>query len=112
MKNLQLSDLIPTKTLFVIAQRITGKAYEIARSKNVPIRSPGEILIEPPKITQTQTIITIKLSNPRIAAYEWGSGIHKKRGTPGKYIITPDTKRALWFPYPEGKIYPGAKKYK
>jgi len=106
-----ISDLVPTAVLLGIAQRVRQKAFDIATTKNVPIRSVGEIVIDPPKTTQAQTAVNLRFSNNRISAFEWGSGIHRKRGTPSTYLIVPDKKRALWFPYPEGSIYPGVVKY-
>jgi hypothetical protein len=103
-------DLVPVSVLMGIAQRVRTKAAEIARSKNVPIKTANEIGILTPRVTQNQTEIDLTLGNA-LKAYEWGSGEHRKRGTPAKYPITPNTARAIWFPYPESKIYPGAMKY-
>ncbi len=36
---------------------------------------------------------------PMAAAFEWGSGVHKQRGAPGKYIIEPRNKQALAFEF-------------
>ena len=82
------SDLVPVAVLLGIARRVRDRAFAIAKTKNVPIRSAGEILIDPPKTTQSQIAINIRFSNNRIAAFEWGSGIHRERGTPKKYTIS------------------------
>lgn len=44
-------------------------------------------------------------------AFEYGSGIHATRGKKGKYLIQPKNKRALWFPYPSPKVFPGTMTY-
>ena len=92
-----ISDLVPVSVLTKIAQRVRAKAAEIARSKNVPIRSASEIGIRAPQVTQSQTSIVLTLSG-KLSAYEWGSGIHRTRGGAAKYPITPKNGRALVFP--------------
>ncbi len=93
-----VTELVPASVLLGIAQRIRNAAFRIAKSKNVPMRSVGEIVIDIPKVTQAQVAINIRLSNDRIAAFEWGSGVHRKRGTPAKYIVTPKHAKSLVFP--------------
>lgn len=61
-----------------------------------------------------QSSITISLGGeraPYAAAYEWGSGIHKTRGSPGTYVIKPRDKGALAFYWPghESGMRPGKK---
>lgn len=91
------SDLVPVSVLMNIARRVRQKAAEIARSKNVPIKSANEIGISAPSVTQGQISINLTLSD-KLSAFEWGSGIHRRRGTPSKYPITPKNTRALVFP--------------
>ncbi len=44
-------------------------------------------------------------------AFAFGSGIHATRGKRAKYLITPKNKKALWFPYPSPKVFPGTITY-
>jgi hypothetical protein len=44
-------------------------------------------------------------------AYEYGSGNYRTKGSRGTYKILPKNARALWFPYPSSKVYPGTKTY-
>lgn len=44
-------------------------------------------------------------------AFEYGSGLKSTRGKKSKYLITPKQKRALWFPYPSPKVFPGTMTY-
>lgn len=94
MKNIQLSDLIPTSVLMNIAKRVRTAAANIAKSKNVPLHSANEIGISTPTITQGRTSVNLTLS-PKLMAFEKGSGIHGKSGA--KYPITPNTMDALSF---------------
>jgi len=43
------------------------------------------------------TSVTITISAPEAGAYEYGSGIHKTKGTPAKYAIRPRNARLLSF---------------
>ena len=86
MRNIQVSDLVPVQVLLGIAKRVRTVATEIAKSKNVPIKTANEIGIPPPKVTQKQTEINLTLSK-KLSAFEWGSGEHRTRGNPAKYII-------------------------
>jgi hypothetical protein len=95
MKSLQLSDLVPTQVLMNIAKRVRTVAAEIARSKNVPIKSANEIGIPAPKITQTRVTVFMTLP-PKLTAFEYGSGLHSKKN-PAKYPITPRNAKALSF---------------
>lgn len=92
-----ISDLVPVSVLMTIAKRVRAKAAEIARTKGVPIRSANEIGIPAPKVTQSQTSVVLTLSG-KLSAYEWGSGLHRTRGSASKYPITPKNGRALVFP--------------
>jgi len=96
MKSLTISDLVPVGVLMGIAKRVRTVAAGIAKSKNVPLKSANEIGIPAPKVTQAQTKIELTLS-PKLMAYEFGSGIHRKRGTRAKYPIRPKSARALSF---------------
>lgn len=96
MKDLSISDLVPTSALLNIAKRVRAKAAEIAKSKNVPLKSANEIGLPAPTTTKTRTTVSLSLS-PKLAAFEWGSGIHATRGARGKYPITPKNKKALSF---------------
>ena len=97
MKSMSVSDLVPISVLLGIAKRIRAKAAELARSKNVPLKSANEIGIPTPTTTSTRTTISLSLS-PKLAAFEWGSGIHATRGQRGLYKIEPRNKEALSFP--------------
>lgn len=91
-----ISDLVPISVLLNIAKRVRVAAADIARSKNVPIRTANEIGISAPTVSQNQTSVNLTLGK-KLAAFEWGSGIHKTRGTPSKYPIVPKTAGALSF---------------
>lgn len=63
----------------------------------------------------TSIEITIAEGNPDLAgmarAFAFGSGLHATRGEREVYKIPPKTKRAIWFPYPQSKVYPGVVTY-
>ena len=48
---------------------------------------------------------------PFARAFDTGSGIHATMGARRKYIIRPKNAKALWFPYPSPKVYPGTVAY-
>ena len=96
MKSLQATDIVPLQVLYGIAQKIRKVASEIAQSKNVPDMSATKIGIPAPKVTQGQIRINLTL-NQLHSAYEWGSGIHRTRGTPAKYPIVPVNVKYLVF---------------
>src|SRR3989337_2005521 len=87
MRNITISDLVPMSVLMGIAQRVRDKATEIAISKNVPIKTKNEIGIPAPVATQNQTSVILTLSK-KLSAFEWGSGEHRRRGTPAKYRLS------------------------
>ena len=95
MKSIQATDIVPLRVLLGIATRVVNTAMEIASAKNVPIEK-GSMSISTPRTTQSATIIDI-LMNDVFAAYEWGSGLHRTRGTPAKYPIVPVTAKSLVF---------------
>lgn len=119
MATLSNTQLVPVAVLLKIAERIRDTAIGIAKTKHAGTvgKRKTPILIGKPTVTRGQIRINLLFSkdkrrgSPDAAAYEWGSGIHATRGASGKYVISPISKRALWFPYPEAKIYPGAIKY-
>lgn len=94
MKTLTVSDLVPVTVLYNIAKRVRAEAAKIANSKNVPIKSANEIGITAAKITQSQTQINLTIPQ-KLAAYEWGSGIHGKKHA--KYPITAKNTSTLVF---------------
>ena len=96
MKSLQATDIVPLAVLYKIAQKIRKVAAEIGVSKTVPDMSATKIGIPAPKITQNQIQISLTL-NQLHSAYEWGSGIHRTRGTPAKYPIVPVNAKRLVF---------------
>lgn len=96
MKSLNISDFVPQAVLYNIAKRVRDEAATIALSKNVPLKSKNEIGIPAAKVTQAQTQVNLTLS-PKLMAYEFGSGTHRKKGTRAKYPIQPRTARALSF---------------
>lgn len=63
----------------------------------------------------TSAQITIGEGDPNLAgmarAFAFGSGLHATRGTRRKYVIAPRNKKALWFPYPSPKVFPGTRTY-
>jgi hypothetical protein len=89
------ADIVKPSVLLNIAKRIRAKAAEIARSKNVPLRTANDIGIPAPKTTQKQIEVNLTI-NKKLAAFEWGSGLHGNN--PRKYPITPKNKPALIFP--------------
>ena len=91
------ADLVPVSVLMTIAKRVRARAAEIAKAKNVPLRTANEIGIPAPKVTQSQIQINITIS-PKLAAFEWGSGIHASKGTPSKYPISVKNAPFLVFP--------------
>ena len=46
---------------------------------------------------------------PFARAFDIGSGLHGKYAR--KYTIAPRNAKAIWFPYPTPKMYPGARAY-
>jgi len=109
-KRIQASDIVPTQVLFGIAERVRTAAAKIAKQKRAPLKSSRaggdkysrlNIGISQPKITQGQISVNLSMSNVALA-FEYGSKPHS---------IDPRNKRALWFPYPAGKIYKGVTKY-
>jgi len=96
MKSLQATDIIPLAILYKIAQHIREVATQIGVSKNVPQMDARRIGIPTPKVTQGQIEIYLTL-NQLHSAYEWGSGIHRTRGTPAKYLIAPKEGKYLAF---------------
>lgn len=44
-------------------------------------------------------------------AFAFGSGIHATRGKRGVYKIPPKNAKAIWFPYPSPKVFPGVTTY-
>jgi hypothetical protein len=74
-----------------------------AAAKSIEMKTPQEISkgfsVGSPMQNGATYFIDIKLNNPAgiAAAYEWGSGIHRTKGTPGKYKIFPRDKMALAF---------------
>ena len=98
MKSLKVADIVPLRVLLRIATRVVDAAMEIASAKNVPIEK-GSMSISTPRTTQATTTIDI-LMNDVFAAYEWGSGIHRKskvRGAPAKYPIVATNYPTLQF---------------
>lgn len=88
MKSIGITDIVPIRVLSNIALRVRRVAAEIAKSKNVPDMDARKISIGRPAVTKNQVQINITL-NKLHSAYEWGSGVHRKRGTPEKYLIQP-----------------------
>jgi hypothetical protein len=64
---------------------------EKAKSKITEVRAPSAIAesftIDAPTQEGEIASVSVHIRHPATAAYEWGSGIHKERGTPGKYPI-------------------------
>jgi hypothetical protein len=91
MKKITATDIVPLSVLYNIAKRVRTAAAAIAKSKNVPRTDARTIGIPVGKVTQNQAKVNLTL-NEVSAAYEWGSGIHRKssvRGGPAKYKISP-----------------------
>ncbi len=65
---------------------------------------------------ELSVVITVGEGNKDLAgmarAFEYGSGLHARNGLARKYKISPVSKRALWFPYPQSKVWKGVKYYK
>lgn len=96
-----ISDIVPFSVLKQIAERVREKAIEIAKAKRAGGKgwrgvNKNTVRILEPKVTQNQASVNIHLLGVA-AAYEWGSGEKRKRGTPAKYPIRPKKKRALAF---------------
>lgn len=92
--NINSADIVPVKVLLGIAKRVRKVAADIAKQKNVPIRTANEIGILSPKVTQKQAEVSLTLSS-KLLAYEYGSGVHGKKHA--KYPITPKNAGALVF---------------
>lgn len=120
MANPTNAQLVSASLIVRLAEHIKLVALSIADQKHAGRvgKRRGSIIVGRPKVTRGEITISLSFSKdkrrgaPEAAAYEWGSGVHATRGASGKYTILPVTKRALWFPYPEAKIYPKAVKYK
>ena len=96
MKSLQATDIVPLAVLYKIAQHIREVAASIGVSKNVPQMDARKIGIPTPKVTRGRVEISLTL-NQLHSAYEWGSGVHRTRGTPAKYPIVPVSAQRLVF---------------
>lgn len=112
---------MPRKAKLITISDITKFGDSLAKSLRANLRWSKKLrgqvrlkkAIERGDITSIE--VTIAEGNPDLAgmakAFAFGSGLHATRGTRRKYTITPKTKRALWFPYPSPKVYPGAIAY-
>lgn len=63
---------------------------------------PGAIYVGKVEATPSGYDGTVQLDlgeAPEAAAFEWGSGIHRTKGTPGTYVIKPRTGAALGIPF-------------
>lgn len=79
-----------------------NKASARAQSEKTPIKDAAFSVGSPMQNGETY-FIDIKVADPDgiASAYEWGSGIHRTKGTPGTYTIKPKNKSMLAFDWPK-----------
>ena len=84
------------------------KASARAQSNKTPIKDSAFSVGSPMQNDATYSI-EVMIDNPGgiAAAYEWGSGIHRTKGTPGTYTIKPKNKSMLAFDWPKVAGEPG-----
>jgi len=84
------------KALTYLAQRIRSTAIELAPTQRIK----GAVQVGKTDTTglvvSSEVVVDI-LQAPEAAAFEFGSGLHATRGTPGKYDIRPNQKKKLVF---------------
>lgn len=108
-RTIQTSDIVPTKVLLGIAERVRTVAAKIAKDKHAPLKSERaggnkysrlNIGISAPTITSRQTSVNLTLTDVAMA-FEHGGKPHPidARNAP------------LQFPYPKGKIFAGVYTY-
>lgn len=96
------NDGVMLKALNEIASDIVEQAK---RNASFSQDIPNAISFEPATVTNNGFEVTLKVDSsedgpaPHAAAFEFGSGIHRTRGTPGTYKIKPKEKKALAFPW-------------
>lgn len=102
MKDLTVTDIVPSNVLFNIAKRVRALAVQIARSKGVPSRTregagvTGRTIgIPEAKITANQIEIGLTLNEIGMV-YEFGSG-EKAKGGGARYPIRPKRAKMLAF---------------
>lgn len=99
------------------------QSMESKLSSGYPSAIKDSIITRPPQSTETESSITVEVGKdaPMTRAFEYGSGIHRTRGTPGTYVIAPKAGiynglLAFEWPghtknFPRGRKYVGASKY-
>lgn len=112
---------MPRKLQVVKISDITKFGNSLARSIRARLRWSKKLRdkVRLGKATQsgdsTSIEITIAEGDKNLSgmarAFAFGSGIHATRGARRKYLISPSNKKALWFPYPESKMYKGVVTY-
>jgi hypothetical protein len=85
-----------------------NKASAKAQSNKTPIKDAAFSVGSPMQKGATYSI-DIMVDNPGgiAGAYEWGSGIHRTKGTPGTYTIKPKNASMLAFDWPKVAGEPG-----
>ena len=90
----------------IYAAKAAAKSQQVKAPKNIA----GAFSVDPPKQMEATYSIDIKVDlkeAPAAGAYEWGSGIHRTKGTPGTYTIKPKNKSMLAFDWPKVAGEPG-----
>ena len=114
--------LVPKKVKLVNISDFTKFADSLARSLRANLGWSKKLrrAVKLHRATESggevSAYVTIGEGNDGLAgmakAYEYGSGLHATRGTRAKYQIRPKNKKALWFPYPQSKVWKGVTYYK
>lgn len=114
--------LVPKKVKLVKISDFTKFADSLARSLRANLSWSKKLrrAVKLHKATENgggiSAYITIGERSDDLAgmarAYEYGSGLHSTKGVRAKYAIKPKNKRALWFPYPQSKVWKGVTYYK
>jgi len=77
-----------------------------------PHEIKDNIFINQPQQSSNGASIEIVIDHPAASAYEYGSGLHRMRGSPQKYPIYPKEKQALAFEWPIARnIFPEKLQY-
>jgi hypothetical protein len=84
----------------IYAAKAAAKSQQVKAPKNIA----GAFSVDSPKQMEAIYFIDIKVNlkeAPAAAAYEWGSGIHATKGSPGTYPIVPKNHNYLAFFWPK-----------
>lgn len=101
--------------IIAVLTEMLGKIAEKARqnaswSSSIPDAIKVGEVVERDGMFYGEILIDLKVA-PEGAAFEFGSGVHRTKGTPGTYVIKPKEKQALAFYWPghESGMKPGKK---